>query len=138
MRRKFQSSAETESNRRFEFVALFEEDSMYKTKKKNYAIIAIIYFIVMLFGYLVMGVLYKCGVEYYSIILWLLLIVAVLIVIIKDKSIINLGFTRKKIKWNALFAGIIITVTIIFAFLFTDRSANIIIKAVFYYLIFIY
>lgn len=110
---------------------------MYKTKKKNYAIIAIIYFIVMLFGYLVMGVLYKCGVEYYSIILWLLLIVAVLIVIIKDKSIINLGFTRKKIKWNALFAGIIITVTIIFAFLFTDRSANIIIKAVFYYLIFI-
>ena len=110
---------------------------MYKTKKKNYAIIAIIYFIMMMLGYFAMGVLYKCGVEYYSIILWLLLIVAILIVIIKDKSIINLGFTRKKIKCNALFAGIIIAVAIIFAFLFTDRSANIIIKAVFYYLIFI-
>lgn len=110
---------------------------MYQTKKKNYAIIAIIYFIVMMFGYLIMGILYKHGVEYYSIIQWLLLIVAVLIVIIKDKSIVNLGFTRKKIKWNALFAGVIIAVAIVFAFLFTDRSTNIIIKAVFYYLIFI-
>lgn len=110
---------------------------MYQTKKKNYAIIAIVYFIVMMFGYLIMGVLHKCGVEYYSIIQWLLLIGAVLIVIIKDKNIINLGFTRKKVKWNALFAGLIIAVAIIFAFLFTDRSANIIIKAVFYYLIFI-
>ncbi len=110
---------------------------MYQTKKKNYAIIAVVYFIVMMFGYLIMGVLHKCGVEYYSIIQWSLLIVAILIVIIKDKSIINLGFTRKKIKCNALFAGIIIAAAIIFAFLFTDRSANIIIKAVFYYLIFI-
>ncbi len=110
---------------------------MYQTKKKNYAIIAIVYFIVMMFGYLIMGVLHKCGVEYYSIIQWLFLIGTVLIVIIKDKNIINLGFTRKKVKWNALFAGLIIAVAIIFAFLFTDRSANIIIKAVFYYLIFI-
>ncbi len=110
---------------------------MYKTKKMNYAIIAIIYFIVMMFGYLIMGVLYKRGVEHYSIIQWLLLIVAVLIVIIKDKSIVNLGFTLEKIKLNALFAGVIIAVAIVCAFLFTDRSANIIIKAVFYYLIFI-
>ncbi len=110
---------------------------MYQTKKKNYAIIAIVYFVAMIFGYLIMGVLYKCGVEYYSVIQWLLLIAAVLIAIIKDKSVVNLGFTRKKIKWNVLFAGVIIAAAIVFAFLFTDRSTNIIIRAVFYYLIFI-
>lgn len=110
---------------------------MYQTKKKTCAIIVIIYFVMMMAGYLIMGVLYKRGIGYYSIIQWLLLIVAVLIVIIKDKSIRNLGFTSEKIKMNVLFAGVIIAVTIVFAFLFTNRSANVIVKAIFYYLIYI-
>ncbi len=110
---------------------------MYQTKKKTYAIIATLYFIVMIFGYLIMGVLYKRGIEYYSIIQWLLLISAVLIVIIKDKSITNLGFTKEKITPNLLLAGVIIVVAVGFAIIYTDRSAIVIAKATFYYLLFI-
>lgn len=110
---------------------------MYQTKNKMYAIIAILYYIVMMFGYLIMGVLYKRGIEYYSIIQWLLLLSAVIIEIIKDKNITNLGFTKEKIKPNLLLAGVIIAVAIVFAFFYTDKSAIVITKAVFYYLFFI-
>lgn len=110
---------------------------MYQTKNKMYAIIAILYYIVMMFGYLIMGVLYKNGIEYYSIIQWLLFVIVILIVIIKDKSILNLGFTKEKIKPNLLLAGIIIAVSIGFAVLYTDRSIIVITKAIFYYLFFI-
>lgn len=44
-----------------------------------------------------MGILHKNGVENYNIIGWLIFIFEILIVIVKDKSIINLGFTKEKI-----------------------------------------
>ena len=68
---------------------------MYKNKDKNYAVIAIIYYVLFILGYILMGILYKCGVRYYSVIQWLFLIIAVVIVLIKDKGILNLGFQKK-------------------------------------------
>ena len=50
---------------------------MYKNKDKNYAVIAIIYYVLFILGYILMGILYKCGVKYYSVIQWLFLIIAI-------------------------------------------------------------
>ena len=110
---------------------------MYQAKNKTYAAIAIIYFIAMMFGYYLMGVLYKSGNKYFSGVQWLFLIIAVLIVLIKDKSFSNLGFTKEKIKSNLLIAAIIIAASIGFAFLYTDRSAAVIAKAAAYYLFYV-
>ncbi|MGI6462053.1 MAG: CPBP family intramembrane glutamic endopeptidase [Candidatus Scatomorpha sp.] len=110
---------------------------MYQTKNKTYAAIAIIYFIAMMFGYYLMGVLYKSGNKYFSGIQWSFLIIAVLIVLIKDKSFSNLGFTKEKIKSNLLFAAIIAAASIAFAFLYTDRPAAVIAKAALYYLFYV-
>lgn len=110
---------------------------MYQKKNKSYAIIAILYFIAIIFGYLAMGVLYKRGVPYYYVIQWLLLASAVLIAVIKDRSVICLGFTKEKIKTNLLVSGIIIAASIVFAFLYADRPAAVIVRAVFYYLFYI-
>lgn len=110
---------------------------MYQKRNKTYAVIAILYFIAIMFGYLAMGVLYKRGITYYYVIQWLLLASAVLIAVIKDKSVICLGFTKEKIKTNLLVAGGIIAASIVFAFLYADRSAAVIVRAVFYYLFYI-
>ncbi len=110
---------------------------MYQTKNKTYAMIAVLYFIAMMFGYYLMGVLYKSGNKYFSGVQWLFLIIAVLIVLIKDKSFSNLGFTKEKIKSNLLIAAIIAAASIAFAFLYTDMSAAVIAKAASYYLFYV-
>ena len=110
---------------------------MYQTKNKTCVVIAVLYFIAMMFGYYLMGVLYKSGNKYFSGIQWLFLIIAVLIVLIKDKSFSNLGFTKEKIRSNLLIAAIIVAASIAFAFLYTDRSAAVIAKAASYYLFYV-
>lgn len=110
---------------------------MYKNKDKNYAVIAIIYYVLFILGYILMGILYKCGVKYYSLIQWLFLIIAIVIVLIKDNVILNLGFSKENLKLNLLFSGVIVAISIIFAFLYTDCSESVIVKAVLYYLFYI-
>ncbi len=110
---------------------------MYKNKDKNYAVIAIIYYVLFILGYILMGILYKCGVKYYSLIQWLFLIIAIVIVLIKDNGILNLGFSKENLKLNLLFSGVIVAISIIFAFLYTERSDSVIAKAVLYYLFYI-
>ena len=110
---------------------------MYQAKDKQYAIIAVLYYFVMMLSYAIMGSLYQRGMGYYSIIHWLLLVGVVLIVIIKDKNIRNLGFTKEKIKPNLLISGAIVIASIGAAFLYTDKSASIITEAALYFLFFI-
>lgn len=110
---------------------------MYQTKNKSYAIIAVFYYVLFMLGYLLMGILYKSGSKYYPAIQWVLLVIAVLIVFIKDKSAVNLGFTKEKIRSNLLIAAIIVAISVSIAFLYTDRSAIVITKAVLYYLFYI-
>lgn len=46
-------------------------------------------------GFLIMGILYKNGIKNYNIIYWILSIIGVVIVLLKDRSIVNLGFTKE-------------------------------------------
>lgn len=110
---------------------------MYQVKNKNYAATAIVYYLAMMLGYFVMGVLYKGGSKHYWVVQYLLLLIAVLIVLIKDKTALNLGFTREKLKPNLLISAVIVVISIAFAFLYTERSAAVIAKAALYYLFYI-
>ena len=73
---------------------------MYKEKNKTYFLIAIIYWILYMIGLLIMGILYKKGIKHYNIIYLGIAIIGVSIAIIKDKNLINLGFTKEKLKIN--------------------------------------
>lgn len=110
---------------------------MYQAKDKQYAIIAVLYYFVMMLSYAIMGSLYQRGMGYYSIIHWLLMIGVVLIVTIKDKSVRELGFTKEKLKPNLLISGAIVVVSIGAAFLYTDKSVNTIAEETLYLLFFI-
>lgn len=110
---------------------------MYQTRDKQYAIIAVLYYFVMMLSYAIMGILYQQGRGYHAIIPWLLLIGVVLIVIIKDKSIRDLGFTKEKLKPNLLISGAIVIASIGVAFLYTDKSVNTIAEETLYLLFFI-
>jgi len=88
-------------------------------------------------GYLLMGVVYKNGFEHYSLIQWLLLGIAILVTILKDKNIYSLGFSKEKIKSNLLIAGAIVVLSVGFALLFSEHSVLTIFRGVAYYLIYI-
>lgn len=107
---------------------------MYKEKKKIYFLIALIIWILRAIGLLIMGILHKNGVENYNIIGWLVFIFEILIVIVKDKSIINLGFTKEKIKSNLIFSVLIIMITFIISVVIGKYSLPILIKHSLYYL----
>ena len=49
-----------------------------------------------------MGKLYKAGWNNYRIIYWILFIVAIIIVLAKDKNFTNLGFSNVNLKVNLL------------------------------------
>ena len=78
---------------------------MYKEKSRFYFVIALIYWIIYMIGLFIMGILYKKGISNYNIIYWIISVIGVLIVIIKDKSITNLGFTTEKLKVNIIISG---------------------------------
>lgn len=86
---------------------------MYKEKNNFYFIIAMIYWIIYMLGLFVMGILYKKGISNYNIIYWIIAIIGILIVITKDKNIINLGFTKEKIKMNIIISFLIIIITFV-------------------------
>lgn len=111
---------------------------MYQSKDKKYGITAIIYYIVMVAGYFLMGVMYKNNLPYYAAIPWVLWGIAVLLVRIMDKKkVTNLGFSKEKIKANLLIAGVIVLISVGVAFMFSDFPALNILKGVAYYLIYI-
>lgn len=88
-----------------------EGEKMYEKRPKINFIIALGYWLLNMCGLLAMGILHKNGVKNYHVIPWLLLVIAILIVIIKDKSIIGLGFTMEKVKINLIISTIIIITT---------------------------
>ena len=84
---------------------------MYEKRPKIYSVIAFGYWLLNICGLLAMGILHKSGVKNYYVIPWLLLVIAILIVIIKDKSIVGLGFTKEKVKTNLIISAMIIIIT---------------------------
>lgn len=71
---------------------------MYKAKEKKFAIIALAYYLVMVLGYLMMGILYKEGVKEYVLIHWLLVALAVFIVFSSRRRARTIRFWKGKAK----------------------------------------
>ena len=110
---------------------------MYKEKNKTYFLIAIIYWILYMIGLLIMGILYKKGIKHYNIIYLVIAIIGVSIAIIKDKNLINLGFTKEKLKINFVISFIIIITVFIISVVVGKYSILKLIKYSLYYLFYI-
>ena len=111
---------------------------MYQSKNKSYGIIAIIYYCIFWIGLLLAGILYQKGITYGMNIIYCSLFAAgVLIALIKDKNICNLGFGKEKLKTNLIISMIIVVVTFIVIWIFSDLTFIDLIKQMFYYLFYI-
>ncbi len=110
---------------------------MYKEKSKIYFLIAIIYWIVYMVGLLLMGMLYKKGINYHNIIYWAISVIGILIVIIKDKNVINLGFAKEKLKTNLIISFVIIAIVFIISIIVGKYSILRLVKGSLYYLFYI-
>ena len=106
-------------------------------KNKTYFLIAIIYWILYMIGLLIMGILYKKGIKHYNIIYLGIAIIGVSIAIIKDKNLINLGFTKEKLKINFVISFIIIITVFIISVVVGKYSILKLIKYSLYYLFYI-
>ncbi|MBP3326011.1 MAG: CPBP family intramembrane metalloprotease [Coprococcus sp.] len=110
---------------------------MYKSKDKSYFLIAVIYWIIYMVGLLIMGVLYKNNISHYNIIYYILFAISILIVVLKDKRVNNLGFTKENIKQNLLVSISLIAVTFIISVFISEYSFDKLLKVSFYYLFYI-
>ncbi len=88
-------------------------------------------------GLFIMGILYKNKVQNYNIIYWSIAIIGILIVIIKDKNITNLGFTKEKIKINLIISLLIVLLTFIISVVTSKAPLLKLIKESLYYLFYI-
>lgn len=111
---------------------------MYQSKNKSYGIIAVIYYFTFLFGLLLAGILYQKGFTFgVNIIYCSLFAVGVLIALIKDRKIYNLGFGKEKLKINLIISLIIVVTTFIVIWVFSDLALNDLLKQMLYYLFYI-
>lgn len=111
---------------------------MYQSKKKSYGIIAIIYYCIYLLGLFLAGILYQKGIMFgMNIIYWSLFAVGVLIVLIKDRNIDNLGFGKEKLRVNLIISFVIVVTTFIVIWIFSTLAFSELIKQMFYYLFYI-
>lgn len=111
---------------------------MYQSKKKSYGIIAIIYYCIFLLGLFLAGILYQKGFTFgVNIIYCSLFAVGVLIALIKDRNIYNLGFGREKLRTNLIISLIIVVITFIVILVFSELGFSDLIKQMLYYLFYI-
>lgn len=86
------------------------EVKMYQPKDKSYAVIAVIFYLIYWFGLFGAGILYQNGIQSgMNIIYCVLFILGILIVLVKDKKINNLGFYKGNRKKNLIVATIIVS-----------------------------
>lgn len=110
---------------------------MYEEKKTGYFVIALFYWIISMAGFWIMGVMYQKHIPYDDVLYYGLLAVVILIVLLKDKGIRNLGFTKEKIKINLVLSLLIISVTFITSLFISSHAVDILVKRTFYYLLFV-
>lgn len=111
---------------------------MYQFKKKSYGIIAVIFYGIYFCGLFLAGILYQKGVmSGMNIIYCALFAVGVLIVLIKDGNIDNLGFGKDKLRINLIISLIIVAITFIVVLVFSNLAFKKLIKQMFYYLFYI-
>ena len=111
---------------------------IYQPKDKSYAIIAVFYYLIYWFGLFVAGILYQKGIQSgMNIIYCLLFILGILIVLVKDKNINNLGFYKGKGKKNLIISAIIVWVTFFIIWIFSDLPFDTLILQMLYNLFYI-
>ena len=111
---------------------------MYQSKNKSYGIIAVIYYCILFGGLLLAGLLYQKGFTFgMNIIYCTLFVMGVLIALIKDRNIYNLGFRKEKLRINLIISLIIIVMTFVVIWVFGDLAFKELIKQMLYYLFYI-
>ena len=111
---------------------------MYQYKHKSYGIIAVIYYCMYLGGLFLAGILYQKGVMQGADIIYCSLFAAgVLIALIKDRNVNNLGFEKDKLRINLIISLIIVVVTFIVIWIFSALAFNVLLKQMLYYLFYI-
>ncbi len=111
---------------------------MYQPKDKSYAIIAVIYYLLYWFGLFAAGILYRNGIQSGMNILYCaLFVLGILIVLIKDKSICNLGFHKENLKRNLIIAAIIVLTVFFVIWIFSDLPFDSLILQMLYNLFYI-
>ena len=111
---------------------------MYQSKNRSYGVIAIIYYCIFWAGLLLAGLLYQKGITYGMNIIYCSLFAAgVLIALIKDRNIYNLGFGKEKLRINLIISLVIVVITFIVIGVFSDLTFNNLIKQMLYYLFYI-
>lgn len=113
-------------------------EGMYQSKKKSYGIIAIIYYCIYILGLFLAGILYQKGFTFgVNIIYCAFFAVGVLIALIKDRSIYNLGFGKEKLRINLIISLIIVVITFIVIWVFSELTFTKLLKQMLYYLFYI-
>lgn len=84
-----------------------------------------------------MGIMYKNDIPYYFLINLFLILVAVLTVILKEKSLLNLGFSNNNIGRNLIVAFSVIAVSVSVAFIIGSLPVSKILKGTAYFLFYI-
>ncbi|MDE6259581.1 MAG: CPBP family intramembrane metalloprotease [Oscillospiraceae bacterium] len=111
---------------------------MYQPKQKSYGIIAVIYYCIYFGGLFLAGILYQKGIMLgMNIIYCSLFAVGVLIALIKDRNIDNLGFGKEKLRMNLIISLIIVVTTFIAIWIFSDLAFNELFQQMLYYLFYI-
>ncbi len=111
---------------------------MYQSKKKSYGIIALIYYCIYFLGLFLAGILYQKGIPFgMNIIYCSLFAVGVLIALIKDRNIYNLGFGKEKLRINLIISLIIVIFTFIAVWIFSSLAFHELLKQMLYYLFYI-
>ena len=111
---------------------------MYQSKNKSYGIIAVIYYCILFVGLLLAGLLYQKGITVgMNIIYCSLFAVGVLVALIKDRNVYNLGFGKEKLRINLIISLIIVVITFLIIWVFSDLTFDKLLKQVPYYLFYI-
>ena len=111
---------------------------MYQSKNKSYGIIAIIFYCMFFGGLFLAGILYQKGFTIgMNIIYCSLFVMGVLIALIKDRNIYNLGFEKEKLRINLIISLIIVVITFVVIWVFSDLAFRILLKQMLYYLFYI-
>ena len=111
---------------------------MYQKKDTNCFMIAIVYWIAYSMGLFLSGYLYTNELMMYgNMVYCALFFIGVLIVIIKDKDITHLGFTKEKLKINLIISFVIIILTFFISVFLQKYPIPQLIKKSLYYLFYI-
>ena len=111
---------------------------MYQPKNKSYGNIAVIFYFILFGGLFLAGLLYQKGITFgMNIIYCSLFVIGVLIALIKDRNIYNLGFGKENLRINLIISLIIVVITFIVIWIFSDLTLNKLLMQMLYYLFYI-